>query len=134
MKAYPMELRLRVVNYVKRGGSVEDAQEKFAVGRDTIYRWLRLEKIEKLEPKKSWGKWKKINPEELRARVKANNDATLWEVAKEFGVSDVGVLKALRRLNLTLKKSSRNLSQETKSSAGFSGRKSKASRPDRSIG
>ena len=134
MKAYPMELRLRAINYVKRGGSVEDAQEKFAVGRDTIYRWLRLEKAGKLEPKKSWGKWKKINPEELRARVKANNDATLWEIAKEFGVSDVGILKALRRLELTLKKRPRNTSKETSLTAGFSGRKSKASLPGKSIG
>ena len=121
-----MELRLRVVNYVKRGGSVEDAQEKFTVGRDTIYRWQRLEKVEKLEPKKSWGKWKKINPEELRARVKANNDATLWEIAKEFGVSDVGILKALRRLELTLKKRPRNTLKETSLIAGSLRRKSKA--------
>lgn len=134
MKAYPMELRLRVLNYVKRGGSVEDAQEKFTVGRNTIYLWQRFEKAGCLEPKKSWGKWKKINPEELRARVKANNDATLWEIAKEFGVSDVGILKALRRLELTLKKRPRNISKETSSIAGFSRKKSKASPPAKSIG
>lgn len=52
MKAYPMELRIRVIKHIKRGGSVADAQEKYEVGRDTIYRWLRLEKAGRLEPKK----------------------------------------------------------------------------------
>jgi transposase len=134
MKAYPVELRLRAVNYIKRGGSAADAKDKFAIGHDTIYRWLRLEKEGKLEPKKTWGTWKKIDPKKLAERVKANNDATLWEVAKEFGVSDVGVLKVLRRLEITLKKRSRNMSKGTSSTAGFSGRKSKASPPGKSIG
>jgi len=104
MKAYPMEIRTRVINYVKRSGSVTDAQEKYEVGRDTVYRWLRLESAGKLEPKKSWGKWKKINPEKLRAKVKTDKDATLQEIAREFGVTATGIFHALNTLKLTLKK------------------------------
>ena len=104
MKAYPMELRTRVVTHVKRGDSAEDAMEKFTVSRDTVYRWRRLEKAGRLAPKKSWGSWKKINPEKLRARVKKKNDATLQEIAQEMGVSAVGVFHALRKLKITLKK------------------------------
>ncbi len=104
MKAYPMDLRVRVINYLKRGGSSVDAQEKFTVGHDTIYRWKRLEKAGRLEPKKSWGKWKKIDPEKLRAYVAKNSDATLWQIGRAFGGTDVGALGALRRLGITLKK------------------------------
>jgi len=126
MKAYPIELRLRVINYIKRGGSVADAQEKFAVARNTIYLWRRLEKAGNLAPKKSWGKWKKIDPKKLKTKTDAINDATLAELAAEFGVTPTGVFHALRKLKITLKKRPRNISKETNLIVGFSKKKSKA--------
>jgi transposase len=105
MKAYPIELRTRVINYLKRGGSVTDAQEKYEVGRDTVYRWQRLEKAGSLAPKKSWGKWKKIDPTKLKMKTDANADLTLAELAAAFGVTATGIFHALRKLEITLKKS-----------------------------
>ena len=126
MKAYPMELRTRVISYLKRGGSVTDAQEKFTVGRDTVFRWQRLEKAGSLAPKKSWGKWKKIDPVKLKTRTDASNDLTLSELAAEFGVTPTGIFHALRRLEITLKKRPRNISKEKSLIAGFLQRRSRA--------
>jgi hypothetical protein len=61
--------------------------ELFEIGRDTVFRWKRLEEKGKLEPKKSWGKWRKIDPVKLREQIKKRDDATLEEVTREFGVS-----------------------------------------------
>jgi transposase len=98
----------------------------FEIGRDTIFRWKRLDEVGKLSPKKSWGTWKKIDPEELRKHVREKNDKTLEDRSKELGASASGIWRALKRLKITCKKNSRSIWKETKCNAGFSGRKSKA--------
>jgi len=113
MKAYPMALRMRVVKYVKRGHTPEAAGERYEVGRATAYRWVRMEEGGKLEPQKSWGSWKKIDPAKLLEHVKTHYDETLEETAAVFGVSYVAVFKALRRLNVTRKKNSRRITSQT---------------------
>jgi len=126
MKAYPIEIRTRVVNYVKCGGAVVGAMEKYEVGRDTVYRWLRLDNAGALEPKKSWGRWRKIDPEKLRAQTHSRCDDTLEELGQELGASASGIFRALRRLKITLKKNRQNTSKKMILTAGFSRRKSKA--------
>ena len=64
----------------------------------------QLNETGNLEPKKRMETWRKIDPEKLKAYVEQNLDAFLKEIAKEFGCSDVAVLKALRRLKITRKK------------------------------
>ncbi len=49
--------------------------------------------------------FKKLDPEKLKTCMERHPDAYLKEIAQEFGCSAPAVLKALRRLGFTRKKS-----------------------------
>jgi len=51
--------------------------------------------------------FKKINPDKLRACVAQHPDAYQKEIAQEFGCSQSAAHKALKRLKITQKKSTR---------------------------
>ena len=104
MKAYALDLRERVVKFLDKGGSKAEAARRFDLGRRTIYRYLAAAKTGTLAPKKSWGKWRKLDPAKLHAHVKAHPDATLNELQTVFGVSHHAVWVRLGQLGFTLKK------------------------------
>jgi len=104
MKAYTLDLRERVVKFVKSGGSKAEAARRFAVGRRTVYRYLAADQAGTLAPKKSWGHWRKLDPHQLQAHLKQHPDATLKEIQQVFGVSHHAVWVRLRQLGFTLKK------------------------------
>ena len=106
MKAYPVELREKVVDFVKKGGKKVDAAEHFGIGRQTVYRYLAAERAGSLAPKPRPGRKKTFSDERLRQEVKARPSATLKGHAKALGVSDVAVWRRLRQLDITLKKNS----------------------------
>ena len=104
MKAYGFDLRERIVSFINGGGSKVEAAKRFGVARKTVYNYLTLVKAGALAPKESWGSWKKFDPVRVRAYVAKHPDATLWEIGRAFGGTDVGALSALRLLGITLKK------------------------------
>ena len=103
MKAYGLDLRERIVNFVNAGGSKVEAAKRFRVARKTVYNYLTLVQAGALAPKESWGGWKKFEPAKVRAYVAKHPDATLWAIGRAFGGTDVGALSALRLLGITLK-------------------------------
>ena len=91
MKAYGLDLRERVVGFVKGGGSKVEAAKRFRVARKTVYNYLTLVKTGALAPKESWGSWKKFDPAKVRAYVAKHPDATLWEIGRAFrGLAQAG--------------------------------------------
>ncbi len=104
MKAYALDLRERVVKFVQNGGSKAEAARRFDLGRRTVYRYLAAAQKGTLAPKKSWGSWRKLDPQKLQTHVKAHPDATLEELQKVFAVSHHAVWVRLRQLGFTLKK------------------------------
>ena len=104
MKAYPVELRERIVGFVENGGSKADAAARFKVGRRTVYRYLGAARGGSLAPKPQPGRRKAFADESLRLAVKARPSATLETHAKEFGVSRNAIWKRLRQLRISLKK------------------------------
>lgn len=77
----------------------------FHISLSAINRWHQLHvKTGKLEDKKPCRRFKKLNPEMLRAYVSEHPDAYLKEIGEAFGCSDTAVLNALRRLGFTRKK------------------------------
>jgi transposase len=104
MKAYALDLRERVVKFIQGGGSKAEAARRFALARSSVYRYLDAAKKNALSPKTSWGTWRKLDPEKLRAHVKKHPDATLKELQKVFGVSHHAVWVRLGQLGFTLKK------------------------------
>ena len=104
MKAHPLELRERIVAFVKKGGSKTQASVLFNVGRRSVYRYLEAEKNASLAPKAWGGSAKKFETEPLLRDVKLRPDATLAQRAKVLGVNPASVWKRLRQLGVTLKK------------------------------
>ena len=104
MKAYALDLRERVVEFIHAGGSAAEAARRFTVGRSSVYRYLAAAKTKTLAPKTSWGTWRKLAPAKLQAHVAKHPDATLKELAAALDVSHNAVWVRLRQLGFTLKK------------------------------
>ncbi|HZF01552.1 MAG TPA: IS630 transposase-related protein [Methylomirabilota bacterium] len=104
MKAYALDLRERVVKFVNDGGSKVEAARRFDLGRQTVYRYLAAAHKGMLAPKKSWGHWRKLNPQTLLSHVKKYPDATLKELQGALGVSHNAIWVRLGQLGFTLKK------------------------------
>ena len=101
MKAYPVDLRERVVKFLQAGGSKAEAVRRFEVARRTVYRYRAAAKAGTLAPKTSGGKWRKLDPQKLSAHVKKQPDATLKEIATALAVSHNAVWVRLRKLGFT---------------------------------
>jgi transposase len=104
MKAYTLDLRKRIVDFVKAGGSKGEAGNRFKVARKTVYRYLEADAAGSLAPKQSWGGWRKLDPARVAREVKRRPDATLAELAQALGVWHTTVRYRLGRLKVTLKK------------------------------
>ena len=103
--SYSRNLRERVLAYHKAGNSIEKTSEVFKVGTTTIKAWKKqLSDTGSLEKKELSRKPRKFESEKLRAYIKENPEATLAEIAKEFGGSKSGAFDALAREKITLKK------------------------------
>lgn len=99
---YSVDLRERVVSFVKNGGGKSAAARLFGVSRWCVYNWMSRES---LEPAKQGcpGPWK-LSPEALKAHVAAYPDAYQRERAAALGVSRHVVLYGLKRLGIRRKK------------------------------
>ncbi len=98
---YSIDLRQRVVNYVKQGGSVSKAAEIYQVSRATIYRWLGRDD---LKPTVVTRRRRKLDWEALRKDVEQNPETKLSERARKFGVRVNAIFYALREMRITKKK------------------------------
>ena len=97
-----LDLRCRVVAFVQRGGSKAEAARRFQVGVASVYRWL---KPDGLKHRHTPRRPHKLDWEALRRHVAQFPDWTQQERARHFSVSRYGIWHALRRMQLTRKKS-----------------------------
>lgn len=115
MKAYPAELRTRIVAAVDGGMAPREVARLFAVSERTIRRYRRQQgQTQDLHPKLSPGRTPRIGADHaarLQMQVAALPDATLaahcavWEQEHGVAVSIATMSRAIRRLGITLKKS-----------------------------
>lgn len=99
---YSVDLRGRVVDFVRGGGSKSEAARRFRIGEATVYRWLSAKR---LAPKVQGRRRRKLDWEALRRDVAARPDALLRERAAHFGVQASAIWHALREMKLSHKKS-----------------------------
>lgn len=104
MRAYDHDLRKRIVEFVEKGGSKTEAARLFGVGRHSVHRYVNAAREGRLKPKTTWGSWRKLDPEKLRAFINEHPDSTLHQMAKIFAVSHNGIWACLKKLAITLKK------------------------------
>ena len=103
--SYDIKFRQRVIDYMSEGHTQKETAGVFCISTSTLWEWKsQLKEEGTLAPKKRKASWKKIDPETLKKYLEENPDAYLKEIAKEYECSDVGILKALRRLKISRKK------------------------------
>jgi transposase len=115
MKAYPAELRIRIVRAVEGGMAQTEVARVFAVSTRTIRRYVTQHRDGgDLRPGRSPGRTPLLGPEQadaLQAQVAAQPDATLaahcaaWDQAQGVVVSEATMSRAIRALAITVKKS-----------------------------
>ena len=98
---YSLDLRERVVNFVRNGGSVDQVPERYQVSRATTYRWL---KRKDLRPTVVKHRRRKIDHTVLASHVRDYPEARLKDRALVLGVHPSAVGRALNRLKVTRKK------------------------------
>ena len=99
------DLRQRVVDFVRNGGSKAEAARRFTVGEASVYRWLKPGGVayKRPGPRRSH----KLDWEHVRRHVEAHPDRTQAERARHFQVSRHCIWYALQRLQVTHKKKDR---------------------------
>ena len=97
-----VDLRQRVVDCVRSGGSKAEAARRCKVGEASVYRWLEPGGVAYKRPGPQGPR--KLDWEALRRHVAAHPDRTQAERARQFQVSRHGIWHALHKLAVTHKK------------------------------
>ena len=105
MKAYSLDFRKAVVDYVMSGNSTEKTSKIFQVTPKTIYNWLnRYKETNSLKEKKRIGSKSSMNIDSFKTYVNNNSSATLAEIGKEFQMTSWGARYWIKKLGYTYKK------------------------------
>ena len=103
--AYDIKYREKVMEYISKGHTIEEAHEVFGVGTATIKGWRKLKReTGVLERRSIERKNRKINSEQLIAYVTEHPDSYLREIAEVFNCTYSAIYYALKRLKITRKK------------------------------
>ena len=103
--AYSIDLRSRVIDFIKEGHTQEETGKIFKVGVSTIKRWLALlSETGSLERRPLERSPRIFESEKLNAYVEENPNALLKDIAVHFGGSISGADSALKREKITYKK------------------------------
>jgi transposase len=100
------DLRKRVIDFVRGGGSKTEAARRFQVSRASVYNWTRVPDglaYQRPGPKGP----RRLDWEALRTHVKQGPDRTHKERAQHFGVSRHCIWQAWQQMELSRKKKSR---------------------------
>lgn len=115
MRAYPKELRVRVVNAIEQGeGTIAEISQLFGVGPTFVKKMLRLHRAgADLAPRHGGGPPVRLHEPELallRREVEQQPDVTLEELQEalaeqhQVSASRATICRALQRLGLVRKK------------------------------
>ena len=97
---YSVDLRQRVVAFVKAGGAKAEAARRFSVSEGSVHNWL---KRDNLAPTKVKRRDRKLNWKALEQQMKDEPDAKLKDRAEHFGVHTTAIWYAIKQMNITRK-------------------------------
>lgn len=115
---YSNDLRKKVINLIKQGKKQKEVAEILSIDKSTIFRWNKRAKELGSADFKGYNNNQdkvKIDLKSLEKIVKDDPSLTLWEIAVKIGgVSDVAVMKNLRKIGYSFKKSHGYIKKEMK--------------------
>lgn len=100
---YSIDLRKRVLEFIKEGGGKSQAARRFKVSRASIYNWLNMEDACRYRHCGPRGPHK-LDLKALSDHVDEHPDMTQAERALHFGVSRHCIWYNLRKLKISRKK------------------------------
>ena len=98
---HSIDIRRRVVAFVKNGGSKAEAARRYEVSPSCVYNWLSRHD---LKPKVHGRRNRKLDWEQLRLHVGAYPEALLRERAAHFGVRISSIEYAMKQMRISHKK------------------------------
>lgn len=114
---YSIDFRKKVLAVKEKDNmSFEAISKRFGVGKNTVFVWTK-----KIIPLKNRNKAStKIPLDKLKEDVAQYSDSYQYERAERLGASRSGVQKALKKLNITYKKSFKTSEGERRREASIS--------------
>ena len=115
---YALDLREKVINYLKKGHSQRSCAEVFSLHLSTVQRWWsRYTSEGHFNPRRRLGSKGKVDPQALIEYVRAHPEQTLKQIGSHFGVADVSIFHRLRKLGFSYKKKPSPMWRQMKKSA-----------------
>ena len=112
--AYSIEYRKNVMEYLDRGHSQREARATFGISMTAINEWRqKYKETGEVNRKPRSRRYRKLEPNKLRAYVASHPDAYQKEIGEAFGCSATAVAKALKRLGITRKKRRSGIGNKT---------------------
>jgi len=101
---YSVDLRKRVIAFVKNGGGKAEAARRFGVARSCVYDWLDRSD---LNPKKQGRRKRKLDWAAVHRHIETHPDLLLRERAAIFGVRIYSLQYACKHMRISHKKTLR---------------------------
>ena len=103
---YSVDFRKKVLSHMDTGATIDSTSKLFSVGTTTIKQWKKLrhttgQLMGSGRPHTPY----KIDSDTLKQYIKEHPDSYLNEIASHFNVTAPAIHAALKRLNITRKKS-----------------------------
>ena len=99
--SYSVDLRSRVVAFVRNGGSKAEASRRFEVSIWCVTDWLKRKDLTPITPSRRKGK---LDWDAVKKHVETYPDMILKERAKHFKVHINAIWYALKKMKITHKK------------------------------
>ena len=105
MRAYSIDLRQKVIEFIKQSKTQKSAAKIFNLNKATVNRWwLRHKQEGHVCPRKNLGKKASVSKVEFEAYVRANPNFTTADMGKHFNISSPGALYYLKKFGFSYKK------------------------------
>jgi transposase len=102
---YSIDFRKKVLEFLDNGHAMREAAGVFGIALDTINRWKqKFLKTGGLKYPPRRCRFRKVDPEKLKAFIKERPDAYLAEIGEAFGCNESAIRKIFQKLRITRKK------------------------------
>lgn len=102
---YSKDLRKKVIDFLKNGGTQKKAADFFSLNLSTVSRWwLRLKREGHYEPRKRLGKKANLNDEMISKYLEKNPTAQAVDIGNHFNMTAGGARYWLKKLGYSYKK------------------------------